>query len=85
MLPKRHVLAQHYEMSWPGVNFINVLQAAFMHADPESAKKLATWLSFFDILGSGYVKAAHRTLLKLTPGFNFIYILWAAFVEVDLH
>ena len=30
----------------PGVNFTNVLQAAFTHADPKSAKSCLTWLSF---------------------------------------
>jgi len=29
---------QHFFRLMPGVNFINVLQAAFMHADPESAE-----------------------------------------------
>jgi hypothetical protein len=26
-----------------GVNFINILQAAFSHADPESAKNVTVW------------------------------------------
>jgi len=30
----------------PGVNFTNVLQAAFAQADPKSKKRLATILSF---------------------------------------
>ncbi len=35
------------EQSWAtGVNFINVLLAAFALADPRSVKRLTTWLSF---------------------------------------
>ena len=52
----------------PGVNFTNILQAAFMHADPKSAIKLLNLTVFFALLGSAHVKAAHRTLVKLTPG-----------------
>jgi len=28
---------------------------------------LLTWMSFFALLGSAYIKAAHRMLMKLTP------------------
>jgi hypothetical protein len=50
------------------VNFINVLQAAFMHTDPKSVKKDIQVVSFFTLLGSALVKAARRKLLmKLTP------------------
>ena len=50
-----------------GVNFTNVLRAAFMPADTKSAKKAVKLSSFFALLGSAIVKAAHRTLVKLTP------------------
>jgi len=40
----------------PEVNFTNILQAAFMRADPKSAKKLLNWTVFFALLGSGQVK-----------------------------
>jgi len=58
------------------VNFINVICAAFMPADPKSVKRywLLNWI--FTLLGSEGVKAAHRTLAKLTtvglilPTFN---------------
>ena len=52
----------------PDVNFINVLRAAFTLADPESAKKTVKSSSFFPLSGSAGVKAARRTLVKLTPG-----------------
>ncbi len=52
----------------PGVNFINILRAAFLSADPESAKKTDNLTVFFVLLGSASVKAASRTLMKLTPG-----------------
>ncbi len=48
------------------VNFINVIQAAFTRADPESTKRQLS--VFFELLGSARVKAAGRTLMKLTPG-----------------
>jgi len=51
----------------PGVNFINVLQAAFTHANPKSSKKTAKLSVFFALSGSGGAKLAHRTLMKLTP------------------
>ncbi len=53
-------------MYGPGVNFINILQAAFTRADPESAKKelqLDCLCCSFEICAS---KAAYRTLMKLT-------------------
>ena len=49
-----------------GVNFTNVLRAAFMHADPKSAIKLLNLTVFFALLGAARIKAAHRMLLKLS-------------------
>ena len=48
-------------------NFINVLRAAFTLAHPKSAKKTVKSSSFFALLRPTSVKAAHRTLMKLTP------------------
>jgi len=56
----------------PGVDFINILQAAFTFADPKSAKKTGNLMVFFARWGSGGVKAACRTLMKMTPGDDFI-------------
>ena len=50
-----------------GVNFNNVLPAAFTLADPKSAKKQLDLTVFFALLGSACVKAAHIMLMKLTP------------------
>jgi len=50
-----------------GVNFINVLRAAFMCADPESIRTQPTRQYHFTLLGSGRVNAARKTLMKLTP------------------
>ena len=50
-----------------GVNFTNVLRAAFALVDPKSAKKTVKLSSFFALLGSTSVKAARRTLVKLNP------------------
>jgi hypothetical protein len=52
----------------PGVNFINILQAAFMRAGPESAKKTDNLNVFFAHSGSTHVKAACRMLMKSSPG-----------------
>jgi hypothetical protein len=57
-------------MESSGVNFINILQAAFMHPDPKSVKKIVQLSVFFTLLGSARVKAARRTLMKLTPGMS---------------
>jgi hypothetical protein len=42
-----------------GVNFTNVLQSAFMQADPESIKIHSSCQYLFAILGSLGVKAEH--------------------------
>jgi hypothetical protein len=54
-------------MPMPGVNFINILQAAFTCADPNSAKKIVKLSVFCALSGSVCTKAACKTLLKLTP------------------
>jgi len=48
------------------VNFINVLRAAFKRENPNSAKKYSQAI-FLGFLGSGWVKASHKMLVKLTP------------------
>jgi len=55
-----------------GVNFINILGAAFTRKDPKSSKKTAKLSIIFALLGSLRVKAARRMLMKLTPGVNSI-------------
>jgi len=65
-----------------GLYFINILLAAFTHADPESAKKKTVKLSaFFALLGSACAKAAHRTFMKLTQGLHFNNILLKTFLS----
>ena len=49
-----------------GVNF-NILQAAFTHADPKSAKKTVNSSSFFALLGSAGVKAARKHVVEIDP------------------
>ncbi len=51
-----------------GVNFTNIIQAAFTHADPEQAKKTDNLTVFFMLLGSLGIKALLKTLMKKTPG-----------------
>ncbi len=55
-----------------GVNFINVLGAAYTGVDPKSAKMSANSSVFFALLGYARVKAARRTLMKLTLGPPFL-------------
>jgi len=42
-----------------------------------------TRLYFFRLLGSMSVKAAHKTLVKLTPGVDFTNILCSAFMHAN--
>jgi hypothetical protein len=49
-----------------GVNFINVLRAAFTRADPKSTKKTVKLSNFCAFLGSARIKAVFRMLMKLT-------------------
>jgi hypothetical protein len=60
--------------STTGDYFINVLQAAFMHADLKSVKSLTALLCLLCFLGSGSVKVGSRNLMTLTPAVNFINI-----------
>ncbi len=54
-----------------GVNFINILIAAFGCADPESAKKTDNLPVFLVLSGFAGIKFAHNTLMKLTPDVHF--------------
>ncbi len=47
----------------PGVNFTNILRAAFTSVDPKRAK----WL-----MGSGCIKAERKTLVKSRPKKIFV-------------
>ncbi len=65
-------LAHSLNITWGwsvGFNFINILCSAFMPADPKSAKKTdSLTVYFFSLLGFASIKAACKTLVKLTPG-----------------
>jgi len=54
-------------MPIPGADLTNNLHAAFMHADPKSAKNTVKPSVFFALLGSARIKAARKMLLKSTP------------------
>jgi len=51
-----------------GDNFINVLRAAFTLIDPKCVKKIDKLTVILMHLGSAIVKAACKTLMKLSPG-----------------
>ncbi len=59
------------------VNFINILRAAYMCADPESAKKTDNLTVFFALLGSVCIKAARKMLEKLTLNLLFGFCVTA--------
>ncbi len=52
----------------PGLNFINILCAAFTHADPNSVKRYWQLNWNFTLSGPVWVKAVCRALVKLRPG-----------------
>jgi len=52
---------------------------------PKAEKDTDDLTVFFALLGSMSVKAALKTLVKLTPVVNFIYILGAAFAQIFFH
>ncbi len=57
-----------------GVNFTNILQAAFECADPKNVKKIDNLTIFFALLVSECAKAVCRMLMKLSPVANFTNI-----------
>ncbi len=60
-----------------GVNFINVLRAAFILIGPESVKKDWKLDYLFTLLGSACVKAVRRTLMKLSPSENCVTVTFS--------
>jgi hypothetical protein len=63
--------------SRPRVDFINVLCTAFTPVAPQSIRTQSSCQYLFTPLGSTFVKAVPRTMMKLSPGVNFINILLA--------
>ena len=53
--------------STQGVNFINMFTPSFYACRSQKCKKLLDLTVFFALLGSERVKAARKTLVKLTP------------------
>jgi len=53
-----------------GVDFTNILRAAFMPADPKSGKNTKGLTVFFALLGSVNGKALCKRLMKLTPNYG---------------
>jgi len=88
-LGSAHVKAAHKTlMKWtPGVNFINILRAAFIRGDPESVQKIDNFnlTVIFTHLGSAHIKAAHKTLMKLTPGFVIMKFYVEAINILKMH
>ncbi len=55
-----------------GVNFTNILCAAFMSTDPKSVKKYSQAVILFALLGSVFVKVWHKMLLNLPMVFEVL-------------
>jgi hypothetical protein len=78
---------QIYQIRWkcttrsPVVDFASILQAAFTGADPKSTKKTDNLTEFLALLGSAHIKAANKTLIKLTPVVNFTNIYVQIFCQ----
>jgi len=56
-----------------GVDFTNVLRAAFTSADPKSAQRHWWPDGLFAVLGSVHKKTTHKTLVKPTIGVPSYY------------
>jgi len=65
--PAKNISATTAASFASGANFTNILCEAFISADPKSIKIQSSHRYLFVLLGSALVKAAHKTLLKLTP------------------
>jgi len=63
----------------PGVNFTNIIWAAFTHADPQSAKKTVKLSVFFALSGSAHAKAGRKTMMKLTPSLSLFMTISTCF------
>jgi len=63
------------ETESPGVNFTNILRAAFAHADPKSTKRQSSsHQCIFVLLGSLHAKVACKTLVKSTLEENQVLV-----------
>ncbi len=52
----------------PGIDFTNIFTHSIKPVTPQSVKFKSNFQYLFTLLGSANIKAAHRTLMKLTPG-----------------
>jgi len=78
------VMREHWSASWPhwawrywtsGVNFTNVLQAAFTNEDPKSTKQQSSHQCLLVLLGSALIKVDCKTLTKSTPEEKYVQSL----------
>jgi hypothetical protein len=62
---KKKFHAMSFELCTPGVNFINILRAAFTHADPESVKFQLSRHYHFTLLGYTRIKDAKKNVNEI--------------------
>jgi len=67
-----HLLRFPIAVARSGDDFTNILHAA--NADPKSTKKIDDFTVFFALSGSAPVKAARKTLMKLTPALQYFFM-----------
>jgi len=65
----------------PGVDFTNILLAAFSREDPKSAKRQSNHQCLFALFGSWHKKSC--SLVILTPGVNFTNVLSVASIYLQ--
>jgi len=58
-----HMRSAKHMFDTLGVNFINILRKAFMHADTKSEKNWVKLSVFFALLGSAHVKTSCKMLV----------------------
>jgi len=70
------------ESRHPWVHFTNILREAFTFKDHKSSKRQSSHWCLIALFGSEPAKAAHKTLVKLTPCVDYTNILLADFATI---
>jgi len=66
----------------PGVNFINVLQAAFYTRRSQKCKKLLDLTVFFALLGSACIKAACKHIGEIDTSYKLLLPLMQVLIDL---
>ena len=77
-------LTAFFALSVPGVNFNNILRAAFTRSDPKSAKKLLDLTVFFALLVPAHVKPARKHVDEIDPWPALVFVHKARIYFISL-